>query len=118
MKKAIISMFTIWLYAVIATGVLVSCRNKALGDAQPKNSSGGFPQRTSSNRTTSDNSDFVTAAKAVTPGVVHIKTTYGNSQRPGSFFEGIYGRDGSRMTGSGSGVVISADGYIATNNHV
>lgn len=57
--------------------------------------------------------DFVTAAKIVTPAVVHIKTSYKVSGNP--FFD--LGQD-IPLKGSGSGVVISPDGYIATNNHV
>jgi Do/DeqQ family serine protease len=116
MKELTMHLFRVCLYVTVATWLLFSCRNNEAGNVQPKNNNSGFPQRTSANRTASGNSDFVTAAKAVTPGVVHIKTMYGNSQRPGSFFENNYGR-GTRM-GAGSGVVISADGYIATNNHV
>lgn len=77
--------------------------------------------------------DFEKAASKAAPAVVHIKT---NSQprqvarRPDlgrSPFEDLFGdmfgeRGGSRPApqkrGSGSGVTISADGYIVTNNHV
>ena len=60
------------------------------------------------------NLNFVPAAKAVTPAVVHIKTTYsGASSGMLPYRQG----EAVRM-GSGSGVIISADGYIATNNHV
>ncbi|MCW3094292.1 MAG: deoxyribonuclease HsdR [Ferruginibacter sp.] len=45
--------------------------------------------------------DFVAASKQVTPAVVHIKT----------IINGI-------AMGSGSGVIITENGYIATNNHV
>ncbi len=72
--------------------------------------------------------DFVQAAAAVSPAVVHIKTTYtptSNTQRRGrgidDFFDFFGG--GGRMqsvprAASGSGVILTADGYIATNNHV
>lgn len=47
--------------------------------------------------------DFVTAARAAMPTVVHIKVRFNASANSGA---------------SGSGVIISTDGYIATNNHV
>jgi Do/DeqQ family serine protease len=79
--------------------------------------------------------DFVYAAEATTPTVVHIRSTVtqqsrgGGSSRQGDmqdmlrdFFGGGMGEDfGGRsqpQEASGSGVVISQDGYIVTNNHV
>lgn len=72
--------------------------------------------------------DFTQAAAAVTPGVVHIKTTYsgksaeGDGQDPfGDMFEDFFGnrrRSQGPVMASGSGVIISDDGYIVTNNHV
>ncbi len=85
--------------------------------------------------------DFTMAAGVATPGVVHIKTKV--TQKPVSqrrnqrspFFEFFgtdplqdlfgdpYGGGGNqdrsfRGEGSGSGVIISKDGYIVSNNHV
>jgi Do/DeqQ family serine protease len=64
--------------------------------------------------------DFVQASSAVTPAIVHIKTRY-NASTVSNPFERLYGTPSTGntpMRGSGSGVTITADGYIATNNHV
>lgn len=92
--------------------LFAACKNNA------DNSGGkGFPQTSSGKRSAAPGGtvNFVTAAKAVTPGVVHIKTLYASGEDAASFF----GEQSSAPSaGSGSGVVISADGFIATNNHV
>ena len=82
--------------------------------------------------------DFTAAATSATPAVVHIKTRTKAKQvsnnlpkrsNPfGDFFGGddlfgdLFGNSGPRMIpeqrASGSGVIISEDGYIVTNNHV
>lgn len=66
------------------------------------------------------NPNFVTAAREVTAAVVHIKTKV--EEQTSAFSDPLsrlYGRRGGPvMLGSGSGVTISSDGYIATNNHV
>ncbi len=84
--------------------------------------------------------DFTQPAAAALPAVVHIKTKTNakqvsnnlpKNQRPKNPFSDFFGDDmleeffGNRRGGyvpeqraSGSGVVISADGFIVTNNHV
>ena len=80
------------------------------------------------------NPDFTQAAAIVSPGVVHIKTTYtrqapqgGGSGSPFDMFEEFFGtpqgrgrqqRQAQPVQASGSGVIITEDGYIVTNNHV
>ena len=68
--------------------------------------------------------DFTYAAALSTPSVVHVKTTYEHTTTSQSndvfrqfFGDDFYGQPQPEMA-SGSGVIISDDGYIVTNYHV
>ncbi|KUG06519.1 Do family serine endopeptidase [Solirubrum puertoriconensis] len=76
--------------------------------------------------------NFVAAASAVTPAVVHVMTEYAPKvaqndairmdpflrQFFGDDFNGYHSPQRGPQVGSGSGVIIAANGYIVTNNHV
>jgi serine protease Do len=73
--------------------------------------------------------DFTAAAALSTPAVVHVKTTYtpspsGMPRNLDFFFRDFFGGEQPRgyqqpqRQASGSGVIVSVDGYIVTNNHV
>ena len=69
---------------------------------------------------TAENVDFVAAADKAVHTVVHVKNV---SMRTVSnpimeFFYGGGGGQQQEQIGTGSGVIISEDGYIVTNNHV
>lgn len=68
--------------------------------------------------------DFTQAAELSVNAVVHVKTTYKSQQmfQTDPLLEFFFGRPQQQRQpapqASGSGVIITADGYIVTNNHV
>ena len=63
--------------------------------------------------------DFTMAAENTVNAVVHVMNIT-ISKAPTSILDIFYGSSGSPVpqVGTGSGVIISSDGYIVTNNHV
>ena len=129
--KSIKNVGIAFLAACIGSAVTIGTYN-LIGDK--KNEQLSFEERQKvyftnhSNQSVSSTGelDFTQAAASVTPAVVHIKTTYTSSnnieQDPfGGLFDDFFGgrrRMQGPSMGSGSGVIISPDGYIVTNNHV
>ncbi|WP_121356502.1 trypsin-like peptidase domain-containing protein [Flavisolibacter nicotianae] len=104
----------------------------AIGSAQngyPANYAGYFDGK---NFTPADPIDFTKASSTAVPAVVHIKTKIPAKKISNDlprrrsmlddFFGDIFGDMGPNIVpeqrASGSGVIISEDGYIVTNNHV
>lgn len=72
----------------------------------------------------SNHSDFTVAAEKTIDAVVHVKTSYTRDEGYTfgnplfDFFFGPQQGTPKPIMASGSGVILSADGYIVTNNHV
>ena len=68
-----------------------------------------------------EKTDFTAIAEKSIHAVVHVKNLSTTTSRSNPLMEFFYGQSGGterEVVGSGSGVIISSDGYIITNNHV
>ena len=73
------------------------------------------------NVSASEKTDFTAIAENSIHAVVHVKNLSTASSSSNPLFEFFYGQSSSserEVVGSGSGVIISEDGHIITNNHV
>ena len=122
MNKSHLVFFRAFI-AVVLTLAVTSCERKNTEEennntTQATEISDPFPQKESSPISPEGTPNLVNAAKLVTAGVVHVKTLYRNTSDANSLLGELYGQESTPNVGSGSGVIISPDGYIATNNHV
>jgi serine protease Do len=127
-KKYVVASMVLVIVGVVLGAVMVSSFGNGVdlglaygGDDVKLGGPTPIAVQNSAVKALSDN--FAAVSKAASPSVVAIKTTTKAKERPKNmprdFFHFFNPDEESQPSqGYGSGVVITADGYIATNNHV
>jgi serine protease Do len=117
----------VWVYSKFNGGLSEADRIGSARNGLPVNYAGFIDGKTA----TADAIDLTRAANAAVPAVVHIKTKTAARKMSNDlprrrsifdeFFEDMPGYGPNivpEQRASGSGVIVSEDGYIVTNNHV
>ena len=120
MKKIIFPLTISIIGGVIALFIhnLNFNHNETVQESLPVNKMVNISYDSSSSVKSNSNIDFTVAAEKTIHTVVHVKNT-SSSRRSSSVWDYFNNNPGNRTrVGMGSGVIISKDGYIITNNHV
>ncbi|TBW26733.1 trypsin-like peptidase domain-containing protein [Gramella sp. KN1008] len=121
MKKVASLLFVSILGGVLTLGSYKLFFDEESGQRYPEDGTTqtSFIPVNNSNRVYGTNADFTEAAEKTVHAVVHVKNVavFKGPRNIWEYYQ--YGNSGGRaLQGAGSGVIITPDGYIVTNNHV